>query len=237
MNRKVSAMFGTLLILLGALFLLANVVFQTAGVWVWQTWPLLIVAGGALFLLAPLFYRREKWTGVFFIPGMPILTVGLLLLASSMGNLWGIWTWGWALVILAVAVGLALAGLATRIYWIGLPSIILCGTGLILGYCAVTGDWDAWIWLWGLEVAVIGAMILAVGYLAHNPVVRTVGWSFIGFGAFAATTMMALAGLNSRLMAFGSAGVLILGGIALIAGGLLSGRQLPPPSESNSPAR
>ncbi|MGB7537554.1 MAG: hypothetical protein WBM17_03365 [Anaerolineales bacterium] len=231
MNQKVSAMIGTMLILLGGLFLLVNVAFQAAGVWVWQTWPLFIVAGGAIFMLVPLFYRAQNWTGVFFIPGMPILTTGLLLLVSSIGNSWNIWGWGWTLVILAVAAGLALAGFTTRILWMAVPAIILGATALILAYCAVTGNWSDWVWLWGLEVAAVGCMILAVGHLAKNMVVRTVGWSFIGFGAFAATIMMALAGLNSRLMTFFSAGILILGGIALIAGGLLAGKTPPAPSE------
>jgi hypothetical protein len=231
MNQKVSAMIGTMLILLGGLFLLVNVAFQAAGVWVWQTWPLFIVAGGAIFILVPLFYRAQKWTGVFFIPGMPILTTGLLLLVSSVGNSWNIWGWGWALIILAVAAGLALAGFTTRILWMAVPAIILGATALILAYCAVTGNWSDWVWLWGLEVAAVGAMILAVGYLAKNMVVRTVGWSFIGFGAFAATIMMTLAGQNARTMTFVSAAILILGGIALIAGGYLSGKKPTSPSE------
>jgi hypothetical protein len=231
MNQKVSAMIGTVLILLGALFLLVNLAFNAAGVWIWRTWPLFIVAGGALFMLVPLFFRREKWTGVFFIPGTPILVTGLLLLVSSIGNNWSLWAWGWSLVILAVAVGLALAGFATRILWMDVPAIILGATALILAYCAVTGNWGDWVWLWGLEVASVGCMILAVGYLAKNMVVRTVGWSFVGFGAFAATVMMALAGQNSRPMTFVSAAILILGGIALIAGGFLTGEKTPAPSE------
>ena len=187
-----------------------------------------------MFLLAPLFYRREKWTGVFFIPGAPILTTGLLLLVSSIANAWAIWAWAWSLVVLAVAVGLVLAGLTTRIYWMGVPAIILIGTGLILGYCAVTGRWGDWAWLWGLEVAVVGCMILLVGHLAKNIVVRTVGWSFIGFGAFAATAMMALVGLNTRPMAYLSGAILILGGLALIAGGFVTGKK--PDAQSETPA-
>jgi hypothetical protein len=233
MNRMVSAMIGTTLILLGALFLLVNLAFNATGAWMWQTWPLIIVAAGALFLLVPIFFRAQKWTGVFFIPGTPVLTTGLLLLVSSIGNSWRIWEWGWALVILAVAAGLVLAALTTRILWMGVPAILLGATALILAYCAITGDWGAWVWLWGLEAAAVGLMILAVGYLAKNNIVRTVGWSFVGFGAFAATAMMALAGLNSRLMTFFSAGILILGGIALIAGGLLTGKT--PPAQSETP--
>jgi hypothetical protein len=225
MNQKVSAMIGTMLILLGGVFMLINMAIPIAGAWVWQTWPLFIVAAGTMFMIVPFFFRQEKWTGVFFIPGTPILTTGLLLLVSSIGDSWNIWGWGWALVILAVAAGLILAAFTTRILWMGVPAILLGATALILAYCAITGDWGAWVWLWGLEVVAVGLMILAVGYLARNMVVRTVGWSFTGFGAFAATIMMALAGENSRYMTFVSAGILILGGIALIAGGLLAGKK------------
>ena len=59
MNQKVSAMIGTMLILLGGLFLLVNLAFNTAGGWVWRTWPLFIVAAGALFMLAPFFFREQ----------------------------------------------------------------------------------------------------------------------------------------------------------------------------------
>jgi hypothetical protein len=232
MNQKVSAMIGTVLILLGGLFMLFNLAFNTAGAWVWRTWPLFIVAGGVLFMLVPLFFRPQQWTGVFFIPGTPILTAGLLLLVSSIGNSWNVWGWAWSLLIIAIAAGLALAALTTRILWMGVPAILLAATGLILAYCAVTGDWGAWVWLWGLEVAAVGFMIVAVGYLAKNIIVRTVGWAFVGFGAFAATVMMALAGQNSRPMTFLSAAILILGGIVMIVGGIRAGKNLPAQSDT-----
>jgi len=44
--------------------------------------------------------------------------------------------------------------------------------------------------------------------------------------------MMTLAGQNSRPMAFLSAAILILGGIALIAGGFLTGKKTPAQSET-----
>jgi hypothetical protein len=233
MNQKVSAMIGTVLILLGGLFMLINLAFNTAGEWVWRTWPLFVVAGGAMFMLVPLFFRSQQWTGVFFIPGTPILATGLLLLVSSISNDWSVWEWGWSLLIIAVAAGMILAALTTRILWMGVPAILLGATGLILAYCAVTGNWSAWAWLWGLEVAAVGLMIVAVGLLTKNIIVRTVGWSFVGFGAFAATAMMALAGQNARAMTFLSAATLILGGIALIAGGFLTGKK--PPVQSETP--
>jgi hypothetical protein len=234
MNQKVSAMIGTMLILLGGVFMLINMAIPAAGAWIWQTWPLFVVAAGIGFMLVPFFFRQEKWTGVFFIPGTPILTAGLLLLGSSVLNGWEIWGWAWSLLIVAVAAGLILAALTTRILWMGVPAILLAATGLFLGYCAVTGNWSDWAWLWGLEVAALGLMILAVGFLAKNVVVRTVGWSFAGFGAFAATIMMALVGGNSRYMAFVSAGILILGGIALVAGGLLTGKKQPAQSDTTA---
>jgi hypothetical protein len=234
MNQRISAMIGTALILLGGLFLLLNLAFDTAGVWVWRTWPLFIVAGGVLFMLVPIFFRSQSWTGFFYIPGTSILAIGLLLLVSSTGDSWRIWEWAWSLVILAAAAGLILAALATRIYWVGVPAILIGATGLILAYCAVTGNWSAWVWLWGLEVAAVGFMILAVGYLAKNIIVRTVGWSIVGFGAFAATVMMAMAGQNSRPMTFVSAAILILGGIALVAGGMLTGKKPATQSETTA---
>jgi hypothetical protein len=225
MNQKVSAMIGTVLILLGGLFMLINVAYQATGTWVWQTWPLFVIAAGTLFMLAPFFFRQEKWTGVFFIPGMIVLVTGLLLLVSSLGNVWKIWGWCWVLEVFAISAGLILAALTTRILWMIVPAVFLAATGLILAYCAVTGDWGAWVWLWGFEVAGVGFTILTVGYLAKDLVVRTVGWSFVGFGAFASTMMMALAGRDSRPMSYLSAVILILGGIALVAAGFLAGKK------------
>jgi hypothetical protein len=75
----------------------------------------------------------------------------------------------------------------------------------LIAYCAVTGNRGAWVWLWGLEVAGVGFMILAFGFLAKNLVVRMVGGLFVGFGAFAAAVMMALVGgkFSSKGFCFG----------------------------------
>jgi hypothetical protein len=227
---------GTTLIAVGVLFLGINLVFATTGVRFWETWPLAIVVPGLMFLLVPVFFRRERWTGVFLIPAMPILTTGMILAAASVSGAWQIWGWAWPLEVLSVAAGLLLAALATRIPWLAVPAIIVGANGLILEFCAVTGAWDAWVWMWGLEIVAVGLTVLTVGWIARNLPTRIVGWSFIGAGGLASAAMMALATGYSSIAAYVFAGLLICVGVAVILADRLAPRSTPAPEAPAEPS-
>jgi len=77
MNKRVSMLVGTFLILMGGLMLVSNVMLPLLGIrswyWrVWRLWPSLVVGVGA-----------------FFIFGAPILATGGVLLFTSVFNVWG----------------------------------------------------------------------------------------------------------------------------------------------------
>jgi serine/threonine protein kinase len=61
----------------------------------------------------------------------------------------------WPIEIFLFASFLALIGWGTQVWGLMIPSGIAFGNALILGYCALTGRWGDWAFLWMLELLVI----------------------------------------------------------------------------------
>ena len=88
MNKRFSILVGVILILMGALGSAFNLVVPMLGlnVWRWGTWrlwPLAVVSIGLLVVLSPFLTRGYRGLGGLFIPGVPILTTGGILLFAS----------------------------------------------------------------------------------------------------------------------------------------------------------
>jgi hypothetical protein len=114
---------GTILILLGGLFLLG----QTTGYWPlgWLTvetgWPFIVIAVGALFFVGLVTGGREA--GVLAIPGSIITGTGLLLLVLNATDQWQAMAYCWTLIApTALGVGFMLWGL-----WADQPERIRAG--------------------------------------------------------------------------------------------------------------
>lgn len=167
MNRQFSILVGVTLILagLGGMLynLLAPLLDWDAWQWgAWRLWPLIVVSIGALLMLVPLVVRGQRVLGVFFIPAAPILTIGGLLLFSSVFNAWNAWTWLWPLLVLAAAAGFLLAAVYVRTLWLVVPAIIIGANGLLFFFCAVTNMWDVWSVLWTIEPLSVGLALMVV---------------------------------------------------------------------------
>jgi len=54
---------------------------------------------------------------------------------------------------------LALLMWAVETHWLLIPTGIIFGNALLLAYCAVSGRWGDWVFLWMLEPVIIGASI------------------------------------------------------------------------------
>lgn len=167
MNRKVSLVIGILLVFLGLGSLGMTLVMPMLGIsaWtfsVWRAWPLLVVGLGVFLVLLSLLIPGRRGLGGMFIPGVPILATGGLLLSASLFDTWEVWRYAWPVELLALALGFLLA--AWRIGAVGLvvPGIIIGINGLIFQFCAVTGWWSAWAVLWTFEPLSVGLALLAM---------------------------------------------------------------------------
>ncbi len=167
MRRRFSFLAGGTLILIGVLSLAFTLVMPMLGasVWMWgawRLWPLLIVAGGLLFVVSPLLARGKRGLGGLFIPGVPILTTGGILLYASVLDAWQAWEWLWPLEVLAIAMGFLLASIYMRSIWLLFPAIIVGANGALLQFCALTGLWESWAVLWPVEPLAVGLAFLIV---------------------------------------------------------------------------
>jgi serine/threonine-protein kinase len=87
-----------------------------------------------------------------------------------------IWTIGWAFEIYLAAAFFTLLAWATRVPWLLTPAVIIFGNAVILSYCALTGRWQDWAFLWMLEPLIIAVAILLPMKLSKR-VEQSVYWT------------------------------------------------------------
>ena len=167
MNRRFSILVGVMLILMGGLMLVSSFVAGLLGldVWdwgAWRLWPLAVVCAGLFFVASPLLVRGHRGLGGLFIPGVPILAAGGVLLAASAFDVWYAWEWAWGLVVLAVALGFLFAAIYMRVIWLLIPAIIIGANGAVLQFCAITDLWEMWAVLWAIEPLAVGTSLLLI---------------------------------------------------------------------------
>ena len=73
--------------------------------------------------------------------------------------------------------------------WLLTPAIIIFGNAVILSYCALTGRWQDWVFLWMLEPMIIAAAILIPMSLKKNKD-RGVYWTRAGSLFLTALTVL-----------------------------------------------
>jgi len=221
-QKILSSIFGIGLVLLGLLAMMGNLLLTVLGVpffwWdTWRLWPLLIVGLGILTCAVPFLSLKQRSLGVFFIPGLPVLTTGGILLFASIFHWWNIWGWLWPFEILALAAGFLLAALFSRVVWFGIPAILIGLNGLVLAFCNLTGLWGWWAALWAVEPLAIGLCLLLIGAAARSTAVSIVGIVFCSFAAFAFIGMTSLLSLGGWVMTLVGPLTLIAMGVILLA--------------------
>lgn len=235
MTKKFSTLIGALLILFGVLLLTSNLLVSIFGFHIpwfrfWRLWPVIVLAIGSLFVAVPLLFREKRGLGALYIPGIPILTTGGILFFASTLDMWGAWEYLWPLEVLGLAVGFLLAAFSTGIVWFGIPAIIIGINGLILQFCAITGWWSAWSFLWALEPAAIGLILLLISTRAKSKAPFIVGVSICAFAVVAFISMAALTTTGWWAFRYVGPLLLIAGGVLLLLAGVLK----QPPSTTNS---
>jgi hypothetical protein len=234
MNRQFSLLAGIILILMGILALMFTLPMPMLGldVWrwgAWRLWPLAVVSVSAFFVLTPLLVRGRRALGALFIPGMPVLTTGAILLFASVFDLWGAWEWLWPLEVLALAQGFLFATIYTRVIWLAIPAIIIGANGLVLQFCALTGLWEAWAVLWLVEPLSVGLSLLVISAMRRWFGLFVAGLIVCGLAGLGLVGMTAILSEWWPVSLLGS-GVLILAGFLLLLWEVICRLPLPRPA-------
>lgn len=136
MHKRSSIIVGTILILVGILFLIAQFSPGLADTLdISLQWPLIIVIVGGLLLVSALF-----GTPTLAIPGSIVTGIGCILYVQNLTNSWSSWSYVWALIPGFVGIGLLLAGLLghdRRNSWREGGRLLIVSTVLFLVFGAV----------------------------------------------------------------------------------------------------
>jgi hypothetical protein len=220
--------FGAALIGIGALSMAANLLLQTEA---WRLWPVVVIVVG-LVLTAPGFLGlARRGFGAFFIPGIPVLVTGGILLFASIFHNWGVWAIAWPLEVLGVALGFTLAAIFMRVPALAIPAMIVGVNALVLGFCNLTGLWQAWALLWPVEPLSVGLGLLVLGMAKRSSGINLAGvilCAIAGVGFFI-TSFFSM--FNFSILRFAVPVMLILTG-AILAGMSFVKREQPVQAEN-----
>ncbi len=107
MHKRSSIIVGTILILVGVLFLVVQLFPGLAiNLDIGNQWPLIVVSVGVLLLLSAF-----MGTPALAIPGSIVSGIGGILYVQNLTNSWSSWSYVWTLIPGFVGIGLLLAGL------------------------------------------------------------------------------------------------------------------------------
>ena len=217
-NNPLSLIFGIALILIGGLSLVGNTILRTQA---WRLWPVIVIVAG-LVLTAPGFLGlARRGFGAFFIPGVPVLVTGGILMVASLFHRWDVWALAWPLEVLGVALGFTLAAIFMRVPGLAIPAIIVGLNGLVLAFCNTTGLWNAWVVIWPIEPLAVGLGLFVFGFFSRSAGAITAGVilsAIAGFGFFM-TSFFSI--FNLSVLRFAAPAMLILTGAIVIAASFL----------------
>lgn len=223
MNKTTFFLLGLGLLLAGLLGLAGELLLPVIGLSGWilsRLWPLLVIGPGLVLFLMGCMGISRRALGSLFIPAVPLLTTGGILLFASLFRFWSIWSLAWPFEILAVALGFLLAAIFMRQPWLLLPAFLTGINGLVLLFCNVTGWWSAWSFLWSVEPLALGLAFLVIGLLRHSSRLVVPGVLLSGFAVLAAGGLGVLYLMGDWVWRFWPL-ALVLSGLLLLGGSLM----------------
>lgn len=206
---------GITLLTIGVIALAGNMFLATKA---WKLWPAIIVLAGLGLTIPGFLGFVNRGFGAFFIPGIPVLTTGAILLYASLTGRWEVWAMAWTLEILGLALGFVLAALFMRVPALAIPAFIIGINGLMFLFCAVTGLWQSWAILWPLEFFAVGLGLLVLGIANQSAGVKTAAsvlFSVAG-GGFFITAFLSIFNSNAILKFAVPVMLLITGGFLVV---------------------
>ena len=233
MDKKLAIVGSVILIALGVLALGASLAGAMFGFGMWRLWPLIVIAAGLLFVVPPALVRGKRGLGALFIPGMPILATGVILLLSSVFRWWDMWAMLWPLEILALAAGFLIAAIYMQVIGLIIPAVVLGLNGLLFQFCAITGLWEVWAVLWAIVPLSLGLALLAVYLKQRSPGLLVAGLALCAFAGLGAVGSLAITVLSAIFPIWwlwqwmGPVTLILLGG-GLLVYGLTRLSQAPP---------
>jgi hypothetical protein len=223
-ERSLSLIFGLALVAIGAISLLGNTILVTQA---WRLWPLTVVIAGIALCIPGFLGLKQRGLGSFFIPGIPVLTTGGILLFASLFSRWSVWELAWPLEVMGLALGFALAAIFMRVAGLAIPAMIIGVNGLMLAFCNLTGLWEAWAILWPIEPLAIGLGLLIVGVLKQSSGTKLAGLVLTGIAGAGFFIASFISVLNGTLLRFAAPGMLILTGLILVSAQWLKRVEVP----------
>jgi hypothetical protein len=225
---------GVTLLTIGVIALAGNVFLATKA---WKLWPIIIVLVGVGFTISGFLGISRRGFGSLFIPGIPVLTTGGILLFASLTNHWNVWAVAWTLEVLGLALGFALAAVFMRVPGLAIPAFIVGVNGVMLAFCAVTGLWQSWAILWPIEFLSVGLGLLTLGIANNSAGVKTAASVLftIAGGGFFITTFISTFNTNA-ILKFAVPVMLLVTGVLLTTTFLLHRSSEPSTTEQNSAA-
>jgi len=214
-ERSFNLIAGITILAIGVIALAGNMFLATKA---WKLWPILIVLVGVGLTIPGFLGFARRGYGAFFIPGIPILTTGGILLYASLTNHWDVWAVAWPLEILGLALGFTLAAIFMRVAGLAIPAFIIGVNGALLGFCAMTGLWQTWAILWPIEFLSVGLGLLTLGIANGSSGVKTAASILftIAGGGFLITTFIS-AFNNNVILKFAVPVMLLVTGMLLTA--------------------
>jgi hypothetical protein len=133
-TNRGSLIAGIGLILLGALFIVLNIL---PNITIRQTWPIIfLVAAFGFYLPALAWPESRKGLAALFIPGTILFVLGAIFLFNTLASDWRIWAFAWILIPASVGLGMMLAA------WVG--------------------KWEHGVWMVGTWMATLSLALFAV---------------------------------------------------------------------------
>ena len=209
----VSLISGVVLLLVGTISLMSNILLKNES---WRVWPIVALLVGLGLTTPALFSSKNRGLGAFYIPGLPVLAAGGILVYALVFNSWSIWAVVWPLIVIALGFGFALSSIAMRVSGLAIPAVIILVNGLVLGFCTMTGMWKVWAVVWPIEPLSVGIGLLILAAFNKSKGTRQAGviLSIIaGGGFFIASTINIF---NETVLRFLGPGMLLLTGSILL---------------------
>ncbi|MFZ5820786.1 MAG: hypothetical protein ACOYYJ_12875, partial [Chloroflexota bacterium] len=212
-ERSLSLIFGLALVAIGAISLLGNTLLTLQA---WRLWPLTVIIAGIALTIPGFFGLKQRGFGSFFIPGIPLLTTGGILMLASLLDNWEIWALAWPLEVISLALGFALAAIFMRVAGLAIPAIIIGVNGLVLGFCNLTGLWAAWALLWPVEPLSVGLGLLVLGFVNRSAGAKLAGMILTGIAGAGFFIASFISVFNDSVLRFAVPAMLVLSGLVLV---------------------